>query len=806
MLQLTLIILSLSIYLTADVTTREYNLTNYGKNTEVNYNIPVGVSDTNTSKWNNTNWADQMSKSRGYDTSIGNTMMFMNGNKFLKKGLTSNPKDMTVKALHDSNETASESGFTESFRNSLVSKVTTNTAYSAKTRTDTLKCFIARDLPFRYKCEETGLTYGGGTIASSADGNTISNMDGMSGKEALNICKTNCKHQLTCVERNATSLADETITNKSFSYEGNETFSTNYTNSNQDTIVDYMTLEINATTTGGLIALSYTNRNGVVFPFLSDLQINSLNTTKQIPINDFIKDINITLYSKDLNNTINGKFINTAIHYRVNSKYICPALQDINANSITSFGKACPHGTVVKFGDDSICSNGTVHGDNIDGSFSNLSTCNNACNIPKKCNIEIGHFDNKIFEEFREGELGNIAANGSFTSANTSAIKGALLCKNARVGGSKILNESAFDAQNVPYNTVVAGTLVPGVKRPRVMANSSLSYELQKREEWKDGAYNTMLKRGRYSMTTDAIGDDTKSHFAYNIDIAGGVNYGALTSTSVRSFIARIKPNALSYNNKISYRIYAIMKVDVVKYRYTMNGHRQVRDQIWYIKTAEGDNFKPFIRAQNYAQSVAANLGAGEILPKLSINHSATYNFETFDNATNSWNPLSSAFNAPSFKLQRFSADDFWYEFKIIDSFGDIVNRLKGIIRSSTITSGGVRTDKYTGKFDGTGDSLVENQIYVFFSQNALTYSDIKNKIDTIDSSGTNQVDNSGAKIYQSTSGNIFNKFIEPDNIDTNNNIDIYQYGSDKNYSLKVRIKPKKEDIGKNAFIFIFMY
>lgn len=806
---LLLMFLLFSVAVYAKNTSREYNLTNNsGTNPEVNYNIPTAVSDTNVSRWNNTNWANKMTKNNGYG-SVGNTMSLMNSSPFLKKGLTSKPSDLTLKSLNqDKNASPAVKGFSQSFRNSLMGKTSSNTFFHSNQKAGVLKCFIARDLPFRYKCEETGLVYGGGTIARTTNG-AVTNMGAMSGKEALDICKTHCKRQLSCVEVNATNMAPILITNKKFNFKSNSPLVIHFTNPHTNIQSEKITLDINASKTISsktFIDVSYINKNGIVLPILTNLRMNMVDGNNSFPINDYIKSITIKLYSDDNNITIKGNFLNTKLYYQSNNKYLCPALQEVSPNGGDTFAEQCPHGTINNIDGFHICSNGIIKGDNPDGSFSNLNSCKSECNIAKKCVIEMGSFDANIFNQIREGQLGTVSADGKYTSAGNDIMKGAALCTNARNSNAKVIDESVFDAQSVPYNTVVNGALVPNVVRPRVMpGGSNLSYEKQKREEWKDGAYKWMLSNGRYSSDTSGIGGDTNSSFAYNISLSAGADYGSLSSTSKREFTWKLKPNALSYNNNILYRLYAVVKVDVEKYEDTMNGRNIVRDQIWYIKTSQADTFVPFMRAKNYASAKPVNIGTGEIYPKLVLNNSAVYNFETFDTASLNWEPLASGTSAPSFQSSKFIADDFWYEFKIFNSIGNIIYELPGLIKSSVSTNGH-KTDTYTGKFDGTGDGVAGYQIYTFFSQSNLTYQDLKNKIDQIDNSGLHQINNYGAKIYQSTAGNLFDRFIKPDNIDTNNNIEIYKYGPANKFSLKVRIKPRKEDIGKNAFIFIFMY
>ena len=785
-------------------------------NPTVIYNVPDAVIDTNKSKWNTTNWGKKMSGDS--EGAVGNTMLLMNDSSFMKSRMTDDTSELTVEATNEANISSAASGFTDDYRTTVMTTVTSNTAYSPKANDDgnTLKCFMARDLPFRYKCEETGLVYGGSTIATSAGGR-ISNMDGMSGKEALNLCKENCKRQVDCRAVGSTTATNKVLANKSFSFSSNNTYVATYSGLSSTQKTKYLTFNLSAKTIDSVsnkennnskvfMDISYIDQNDKTVDLIKQVWIKLLRGEEKIDIRSAIKSIKIKLYSEDANTTVSGTLSKVSVDYEGVSKYICVPLQDTSLQNSEAFAYKCPAGSVITFGAYQICSAGTLAGDNSDGTYSDKNTCTNQCNITKKCSVEMGSFDATIFEQMREGRLGRVSADGSFTSASSNTISSDVDCTNARAAKQKVQNEVAFDSKNVPYQTVLNGVLVQGVDRPRVLSSSNVNYEIQKKEEWKDSAYQSMLLNSTFSSTLGAIGSNTQSHFAYSFQLATGSNYGNITSTSRREFIWKLKPNALFYDNTKAYRLYSVVKVDVEKYGFTANGRERIRDQIWYVKTSTADTFTPFLRAQNYATATALDIGSGNISPTLSYNPSASFNSQTFNNQNWINSSLSNA--APSFKTTSFLSDEFWYEFIIFDSIGDIIYKVPGLIRSSTTTNGGVTTNSYSGTFDGTGDGVAGYEIYTFFSENSLTLQDLKNKIDAIDRSNpkTNQIDDYGAKIYKSMEDKFFSRFIDGDNNNTDSNIDIFQYGSANNNSLKVRINPRKEDIGKNGFVYIFVY
>lgn len=797
----------------------DQNITNPIVNETIIYNLPEAPSgDSNKTNWNIKNW-DKSLKGTS-DGAVGNTMMFMNDSPFLKRGMTADTSKLTTESFNtDSNASQAAIGYTDNYKSQVMSNVVTNSSYTPNqtSNENTLKCFIARDIPFRYKCEETNLVYGGSTLAQTAGGQ-ISNMDGMSGKEALNLCRENCKREVECLEVESNSANSANLANISFSLESNATHAEEYLGIDNAKAVKYLNFEVNATSISNLdnqikedpkiyMDISYINDKNQNIYIVKNVWVKLLRGQEQIGIRAIAKKFVFKFSSLDSNTTSNLELTNVSVDYESGSKYICAALQDVSALEVSSsFASRCPNGIITEFGGFEICSDGIYAGDNHDGTYSDKTRCDNICNIPRKCNVEIGHFDADIFEQFREGRLGRIAADGEYTSADMNAIMSDTDCTNARVLRKQVINEVVFDAKNLPYQTVLNGSLVPNTDRPKISSAINLDYETQKREEWKDSAYENMLHTGTYSSSVGNLGEETQSRFAHYINLAAGSSYGNIASTSRRELIWRLKPNALFYDNNINYKLYSVIKVDIMKYDYTINGNEAVRDQVWYVKTSNADTFKPFVRAENYASAIIANPSTGNARPILNYNNAATFKSQTFSGT--SWVSISSSGLATSFNTTFFTPDDYWYEFKIFDSLGNMHLNLPGIRRSSTTSAGGYVADSYSGNFDGTADGVVGYQVYTFLSDNSLTYNDLINKINEIDNSNpkVNQTSDYGAKIYQMADTHSFDKFIKADNVNTNNNIEIFQYGPANNNSLKVRIKPRAADIGKNGFIYIFMY
>ncbi|MBW6487544.1 hypothetical protein [Sulfurimonas sp.] len=797
----------------------DQNITNDISSTRVTHNLPsTSVVDPNESNWNIKNWDETLKGST--NGAVGNTMLFMNDSPFLKRGMTSDTSKLTVESFNsDANASEAASGYTDNYNSQVKSNVVSNATYQPNQTPDqnTLRCFTARDLPFRYRCEETNLVYGGSTVAQVANGEVL-NMDGMSGKEALNLCRENCKREVDCLEVENNPANSVVFEDKIFNFDSSITHTEQYTQLDSTKKIKYLNFELNVSSISNIdnsdiespriyMDISYINiKNQNIF-LVKDVWIELLRGKEQIYVGEAINELTFSFKSLDNNTTSNMKLTSVLIDYEDGSKYICAGLQDVAMlRGSEEFGDRCPSGTITGFNGFEICSEGVYAGDNPDGTYSDRKKCKSTCNIPKKCNVEFGSFDATIFEQFREGRIGRITSDGEYTSADMNAIVADVDCTNARLTKERVLNEIVFDAKNTPFQTVLNGSLVPNTDRPRISSATNLSYEIQKREEWKDSAYENMLHSGTYSSSVVGLGEETPSRFAYYINLANGAAYGNITATSRREMVWRLKPNALFYNDGNNYKLYSVVKVDIEKYYYTFTGNQMVRDQVWYIKTSITDSFKPFMRAKDYATASVADIGNGKINPVLNYNNATTFNLETFNG--NTWIELSASGLAPSFATEAFAPDKYWYEYKIFDSLGEMHYALPGIIRRKESAAGGYNTNYYIGEFDGTGEGVASFQIYTMLSPTNLTYTDLINQINAIDNSNpkTNQVNNYGAKIYEMVNGHSYDKFIKGDNVETNNDIEIFQYGPANNNSLKVRIKPRAADIGKNGFIYIFMY
>lgn len=794
------------------------NVTNPIVSKTLIHNLPKSpVDDDNRSNWNIKNWHESLSGDAGEGV-VGNTMLFMDSSPFLKRGMTTDSSKLTTESFNsDKDPSAAAAGYTDSYRTEVMTGAVANKSFSPvqNPNENTLKCFIARDLPFRYRCEETNLVYGGSLIAHSSGGK-ISNMDGMSGKEAFQACKDNCKKSAKCV----TVEADDAETNSLGSRIINlvadpvsEEFITV-----DDKKINAISFEVSSGSeeeddkkkSNIKMDISYVDSSGKTVYLIKSASSSLLRGSKRIHFGNMAKKIIFTFKNSDTsdNEEISIEIKDFSIEYESNSKHICAALQHISHSAaVEPFAKRCPSGRTVKFDDIEICVDGVHAGDNSDGTYSDKARCESSCNISKKCSVEYGSFDSTIFEEFREGRLGRISADGEFTSADVDAIMQDTDCTKARIEKAKVVNEVSYNADGQSFQTVLNGSLVPDIDRPRISAASNIDYETSKKEEWKDAAYDGMLNRGTYSSTANTIGTDTKSSFAFYISLEDGASYGDATFTSKRALVWRLKPNSLFYNNNINYKLYSVVKVDVEKYQSTYTGRRTVRDQIWYIKTSSNtDSFKPFVRAKDYATASVAKRDIDNMFPTLNYNRSATFKGETFNGAN--WVGASLHSIAPSFANVSFKPDEFWYEFKIFERLGKIHYSLPGIIRRIVPLEGGYETNYYGGDFDGTGEGVAGYQVYTFFSENALSYNDLVDKIEAIDNSNptSNQVDDYGAKIYDMVNAGQYDMFVKSDNVNTNSGVEIYQYGSADNHSLKVRIKPKAADIGKNGFVFIFVY
>ena len=777
---ITLLFVSTLIYAgDANTTTKLHNP--FPNATIVNHNVSAPAEDNDTKNWNTTNWKNYFVKQGMGNSAIGNTEAMMGGGREGQIASTANPNLLTTDAIKlDSNlskNQAISNGFDSTTEQQLLSKVVSNPYASVVKTGDKIDCYITRDISFRWKCESSGVIYGG-------------NMD-ENGKKAREQCDDNCYEQKSCINLNPDSSAlSLVLVNKScdFSKEDNCTVDENLS---QDRIVKDLNITFGDFNT--------TDEN-ISNDYLIDITLNKSKSKKRqivknlrrvllngnsflLHVNDKGTSIAINLHKYQNNNQTKAKINRININYKKNDKYICNALQNIQNLNPGQYGYTCAAGNVETFtaghSTYKICNDGTYGADNNDGTFSSKSSCLSACKIARTCVPAQTSFSTKDLESFREG---CIQGQDNCDDTNND-------CKVARLHGDIILDENVFDATYKKHTTIKSGVQMEGVARPRIDLRATEAFEKRSQEEWKDGAFKDMALNHKYNTTNISIGEESNASYSYRSGIIGAAI--GVTGAVQRAYFWNLKPRTFDVYNGKTYYLYAVIKATLGYHDYNEKGVLvKKQKQIWYIKTSTYDNFKPIKIGLNTAHSYLDKNG-NTVHAKVSA---SSLDNKTFNN--NNWISLSTGQTAAYFKTIKFGDNSLpYWSFPIISNAGNLVYALPGIVRRVIRSNAAYDQKYYSGKFDGTGDGLLTFSITTYYSDTALTYAQLYQKIK----------DGEAKKIFKQGEETLYAKNVKSDALESNKNIKIFQYGPPSKTTVSTRIFPNKQDIGKKGFIYVFI-
>lgn len=614
------------------------------------------------------------------------------------------------------------------------------------------------------------------------------------GREAKLKCQSECYQQLACVnvgqQGTGPGTTDRTSedraivvgnTMESFTIAGDDEYRLNT-----------MSFSIKTDDNRSMVDMDiiYTERDGAKRLFVDNYKIIR-DAELSFQINNYAKDIKFIFKNLD-NDSPHGanenlKFTDFKLEFEGAKRYICPSLQDLDdddrakgGDQPTDFAYNCPNGEIIQEGGYRLCVNRHKLGDNPDGTFSDVDSCQSVCRSLGECHPEITTFTTDILRSFREGCIQG--------QSDCEDIE----CQDARLDNAQIATEVVFDATNQEWVTVRNGHQVPGADRPRIYYNDEVEYQKRLAEEWKDEAYENMVLSKKYSITSSGIGMPTGRKDAYGSYLREGTEYGNTADLPKRQLTWKLKPNADVVDSGLQYYFYAVLTVDVM-YTTTSLWVQDVfkQDRIFYIKEPGVNKFKAFAKQMDIGVTDIDE--SGKVL-KLEGDHELKY--MTFS-GTN-WTSLSSGANAVFFdkkELKGADLDTYYFEQSIIENIASLVYDLPGIIKSREETLF-TTTNRYDGNFDGTGEGIVNYNVYVAYSKNQMSYAEIIDKI---------KQEKDFNKIYEANAPSNYPTTLGSDNDYNNELIKIYFYGSKYHNTAYTRILPEKNDVGKKGFIYVFI-
>lgn len=736
------------------------------------YAEPTG--DSSTKQWNQQDWKNHMEQNGALGTGLigraqGNTSL--QGSDIATSGNPNNVNTTSLRTSETFKNLKSLHSFTDGLKNSVLD-ANLNRSVKELNIIETTRCYIAREMPVRFKCEKTGLIYGAGINSS--------------GKDAKVNCENECFEQMTCVDVNGGNVTTNVNIGEIKLNEGDE--------KNEKTITintKLDTLTYNSSVSKGIVYLDIeiTLMDGTKQFFTKKSKLETKENKLKIGLN--LQSIRFIIYGAD--KTAVGSISSGSTTNRV-SKYICPSTQDISDKKPGDFAYLCPSGKVVTLSGNSqvfkICEDYGVRGDNVDGTFSSFDTCNSVCRQNFECKLDTTSVSTNSLQNFREGCM------EGQTNCNVNT------CKSLRASKNQIINENVFDATLEAKPTIIAGSLVNGAQRPKILLSEDVDFQTRSKEEWKDGAYRDMVNHGTYRYASKKINEDTESSDAFGMKLMTNSVDSTVQGTATRGLYWINKPRAFDVGENVSFKHYAVLEVVVDGLKYDSFGKQyRVKDKILYVKTSEDDTFKPFAVKRNYAQKANDKVTDTLIL-------TATWEYEYFNTSLKQWYPLSSGSSLEYFKNTVITLDGPYLRLPVVNDYNKLMYSLPGIIRSID-KNGPNETKNYSGEFNGTGQVILGLKLYVkYTNETGISYSSV---IDDIESG-------KWASVYDSTSS-IASKqtvvsdtkltsdaltYAKTDQRKGNEDIEIFMYGKENNKTAYTRIKPKTEDLGKKGFVYIF--
>lgn len=809
----------------------------------------------NVRTWTPKNYLNH-SEENGLTTgAIGNTQSTTSSMPGSGVSLTRNPNAMTSESIKNDENLKNEpalTSFDENLLNTVIAETTSKDATSALFDSN-IKCYITRDISFKYKCNHTLMVFGD---SMNSDGiqakrecesecfeqyeaveiqeeGSIENIDidtidlvtktqeeleeQLLETEAFenlkNIAAAQVEQELTnglyntseYLALDSTDIAGKKELERKFLYDTKEDRIKKVTEKLEDEkISEFLDKEIvhekvvDSVYVLNTISFKYdinegkkayfsisyekaSENNGVIHKAAHRMLLSG-NGTKAITINEVVSKASISLFANEAD--VNATLSDIKLEYH-GGEYICPHHQDLSLANAGNFAYICPSGKLKNitkgYKSYTICEDYGVVGDNLDGTFSKKESANAICKKNYSCKLVTSEMTTDILKEFREGCV---------LGQDNCDVE---TCKELRLSERTIVNENVFSANGELTPTIVNKNQIADVKRPRVLLREDLDFQTRSAEEMKDAAYVNMITENTFRVTKYSIGENTESSDAFAI---GMTNLGSVIGSAVRSIYWIHKPESFNVDDT-NKKFHAILEVIVGKQQ--INESNEVvryKDKIYYVKMPGLNKFKAFARIQDWGKnSFEVNENGVEEFKHSDILTSSV-KFESFNKDTKNWYSHSSSLILEHFKKEKIDiSEKYSIRIPVVKDVANMLYYFPGVVKS--ISKNGPYTTKvFDGKYDGTGETVQKVSIYTFVKNGNenITYQQIYDKIN-----------NEEIKpIYDSLAFNSYPQEVKDDAGNVNDDIQIYMYGKKEKMTGYTRIFPKKSDVGKKGFVYIF--
>lgn len=449
-------------------------------------------------------------------------------------------------------------------------------------------------------------------------------------------------------------------------------------------------------------------------------------------------------------------------------------------------------------------------GDNDDGTFSDAEACSATCRERQECTLVQPELNIEEFFGFTEDCSDPKSSSEQCTKQS---------CIDARENGAPILNETVFDGQGNAIQTIVNGSIVSGVIRPRLLTKyDKKKYEEGIKEEAKDRAYKKMIKDHRYT-TSIPIKDKRETSYAVKVKQETQKSPdGKEVTLKNKSIDILVKPGTefankkmylyvmlTTYTTDINYtstdkkdninnyksRFYAMVKNDgKLDFNFFSEKGIQWLDKKSALKIRnENQNaptFKTYENVSSAIQKENDQLKEGE-------NNKFYIQERLFDDTQNGFNTDTSLCNqyrqlCPAVIRGYLATDSSGANVSTNSTDGKI---LSGILVDELYINPGKNIPNKKGVVYKAGDIPIQYTISVLASREPLTYKEIRDKLITSEAkpiNNENEVYN-----YLENPQPMITK-LKDDSIEPNDEISIYLFGDDKKLSAYASFEVERVD------------
>ena len=374
------------------------------------------------------------------------------------------------------------------------------------------------------------------------------------------------------------------------------------------------------------------------------------------------------------------------------------------------------------------------------------------------------------------------------------------ICKEFYLNDTRPVNEKVWTNNDDIVTTIQDGTRVDGVTRPKIDVEAELSSnggskDKVFKDEMKDIAYNAMIERGTYNVSSLTVNKVYPSQSAYEY------KEDKISKRASVSWLFKGKSN--QYDDGKDYYFYIVMSVDVIYHpikaisvdQHTIYASEDPNiraiDRLFMVKT---DNGWQIFKRIEYLKMYVKN-SEGRYEWKNTAASSISRNV-TFSN--NEFVAYGGADLITQSVKKKLDSGTPYETFNISLDINQMINQIRGVLFVAQIyTDGGVVKKVFSddpGDIDETTRAFLYSYgLYGLYYDSKVSLNKIRSEYDT-------------KKFFDFMERGAFQSEIRSETLYSDDKVKLYIHGTPENISVNAHFTPTSEEEGKKTFFFNFLY